>query len=136
MPNSLAEVTAGAPNLANYTDNGDGTVTDNVTKLMWQKTPPPGTFIQPDASEYCISTLAGLGGHSDWRLPSLMELASLMDLGSTSATIATAFPSMFDTFWSSTSLAGSSGSWWVLDFGVPQPNTRFGGDLFDVRCVR
>ena len=68
MPNSQADVTAGAPNLESYTDNGDGTVTDNVTGLMWQQAVPTATYSWAGAVTYC-STLT-LAGHSDWRLPS------------------------------------------------------------------
>ena len=53
MPNDRVDVTAGAPNLESYTDNKDGTVTDNLTGLMWQQTVPtartPGPRRSPTA---------------------------------------------------------------------------------------
>ena len=57
-----------------YTDNGDGSVTDNVTGLMWQQ----GFEVMgyDAAVEHAVeSTLAG---HSDWRLPSIKEMYSLI----------------------------------------------------------
>jgi hypothetical protein len=53
MPNSQVDVTAGAPNLESYTDNGDGTVTDNVTGLMWQQAVPATTYTWANAVAYC-----------------------------------------------------------------------------------
>jgi len=92
MPNSQADVTAGAPNLESYTDNGDGTVTDNVTGLMWQQVVPSATYTWANAVAYC-PTLA-LAGHSSWRLPSRIELESIVDFGQSSPSInGTYFPS-------------------------------------------
>ncbi len=59
-----------------YTDNGDGTVTDNVTGLMWQQDPG-------NKQEY-YDGVAGangfnLSGFSDWRVPTVKELYSLID---------------------------------------------------------
>jgi hypothetical protein len=59
-----------------YRDNGDGTVSDLNTGLMWQKVPGPEvTWRQavPGAS-----TLR-LGGEADWRLPTIKELYSLIE---------------------------------------------------------
>ena len=59
-----------------YTDNGDGTVTDNQTGLVWQKT--PGSKVNFDAAKNDAATLQ-LGGENDWRLPTIKELYSLMN---------------------------------------------------------
>jgi len=61
-----------------FTDNGDDTVTDNNTKLMWTKNANLGGSKQWfDALGYCDGFK--LADHSDWRLPSLSELNSLID---------------------------------------------------------
>jgi hypothetical protein len=136
VPNSQVDVTAGAPNLESYTDNGDGTVTDNVTGLTWQQAVPVTRYIWADAVAYC-PTLA-LAGHSDWRLPSIIELSSIVDLGQSGPIInPTYFPSIpSDFFWSASPLAGSSSSAWAVLFG--DGFTDYGdvsGTLY-VRCVR
>ena len=58
-----------------YTDNGDGTVTDNNTGLMWQQTPHDGKLSYKEAVEY-VENL-NLGGYTDWRLPTMKESFSL-----------------------------------------------------------
>ncbi len=62
---------------ASYTDNGDGTVTDEVTGLMWQQTPTSGSISWEEANEYCESL--ELAGYDDWRMPTLKELYSFSD---------------------------------------------------------
>ncbi|MEM9160896.1 MAG: DUF1566 domain-containing protein, partial [Verrucomicrobiota bacterium] len=57
-----------------YKDNGDGTVTDLVTGLMWTKTPIKATYQEAlDGAETCE-----VGGYDDWRVPSIKEIYSLM----------------------------------------------------------
>ena len=63
-----------------YRDNGDGTITDLVTGLMWQKTPPAKGFTWEEAKEY-VENLT-LGGYNDWRLPTPKELFSIMNFSS------------------------------------------------------
>lgn len=60
-----------------YIDNGDGTITDNNTGLMWQKTPVDNGMSWTEAAEYCASL--DLGGYDDWRLPTVKELFSISD---------------------------------------------------------
>jgi hypothetical protein len=144
MPNSQADVTAGAPNLESYTDNADGTVTDNVTGLMWQQVVPQDTRTYADAVAYC-STLA-LAGHSDWRLPSVIELVSIVDCGQSVPSMDGSYfswgigynPGTWGVmFWSSSPMVESPGElmWCVLfDYG----DTFFEdvSSAVRVRCVR
>ncbi len=58
-----------------YRDQGDGTVSDLVTGLMWQKNPREKmTYDQALAG----ADTCKIGGYTDWRLPSIKELYSLI----------------------------------------------------------
>lgn len=60
-----------------YKDNGDGTVTDRATGLMWTKGDSAKGMTWKDALAYASSLR--LAGHSDWRLPNAKELQSIVD---------------------------------------------------------
>ncbi|RKZ91878.1 MAG: hypothetical protein DRR19_05965 [Candidatus Parabeggiatoa sp. nov. 1] len=60
-----------------YTDNGDGTVSDNNTGLLWEQAHHGERLSYYSAKTACESL--ELGGHTDWRLPTLKELFSLAD---------------------------------------------------------
>jgi hypothetical protein len=62
-------------NQADYRDNGDGTVTDLVTGLMWQQNPGEKMTYSEAAAGADDFALAG---YDDWRLPTVKELYSLI----------------------------------------------------------
>jgi hypothetical protein len=62
-------------NTPSYTDNGDGTITDNVTGLMWVKA--RGSVVTWDAAVSGASTNR-TGGYTDWRMPTIKESYSLI----------------------------------------------------------
>ncbi|MBT5028108.1 MAG: DUF1566 domain-containing protein [Nitrospinaceae bacterium] len=67
-----------------FVDNGDGTVTDLETKLMWKQT---DSYQDTSkwvnwfrALEYVKKlNLENFGGHNDWRIPDLEEAEGLYD---------------------------------------------------------
>jgi hypothetical protein len=121
---------------ASYALTAD-TVSDGVTGLVWQRT----VSRKPDlaaAAGYC-DTLT-LGGAGDWRLPTLIELRSIVDSTKANPAIdSTAFPGtppyQYWTAGLSTQSAAADG--WILDFkdGGAQSAKLYAGDLY-VRCVR
>jgi hypothetical protein len=62
---------------SSYEINGDGTVTDLNTGLMWQQTPDFERYNFYDAFDY-VDELE-IGGYTDWRLPTIKELYSLLN---------------------------------------------------------
>jgi hypothetical protein len=136
MPNVQVDVTAGAPNLSSYTDNGDGTVTDKVTQLMWQQSVGNSTYTWAQAQTHCAAVT--VAGHSDWRLPSQIELESIIDYGQATAPFinATYFPSTpASVFWSSTPLVGGTTGWPVF-YMTGYAGAFSATGSYPVRCVR
>ena len=75
-----------------FTDNSDGTVTDNLTGLMWMKNADAGndcdgadtgyeTWADALASAAACNSGGGYAGYTDWRLPNVRELQSLVHYG-------------------------------------------------------
>ena len=62
-------------NQPSYTDNGDGTITDNVTGLTWEKYMGDKIAFSESFKKAKASTL---GGYTDWRVPTIKELYSLI----------------------------------------------------------
>ena len=64
-------------NVSSYRDNGDGTITDLNTGLMWSKAVDKKKVSLIEAEK--IVKRMTLGGHADWRVPNIKELYSLID---------------------------------------------------------
>ena len=102
--------------LDHFVINGDGTVTDTVTGLMWQQT-TPGKKSWEGAIRYCEGLT--LAEHDNWRLPHRRELRSIADYSRCGPAIDTDFfPNTLssDYYWSSTTSAYSSYCPWVVHF--------------------
>jgi hypothetical protein len=129
-----------------YRDNGDGTVTDLNTGLMWEQGDSRnqgGGQQWTTANAYCTDLV--LGGYSDWRLPTVSELKSLINLAHYNPVIDTAyFPGCHSFYyWSADEyIYCNVMCYWFVDFGgggtyytVFDPGG--GPDLWPrVRCVR
>ena len=100
----------------NFFDNNDGTITDTSTRLRWQKGTAPGTYTWEQALSYAENLT--LAGHNDWRLPTVKELASIVDLERTNPSIDTVyFPDTISSYyWSSTTYALSTDNAWPVPF--------------------
>lgn len=134
MPNSP---NSGLPNPAHYTDMGDGTVRDDVTCLLWQKQAPATTaYTWSDAKLKCTQNplLGGVG----WRLPSRIELMSIVDYARRDPTIVLAvFPSTLQSppYWTWSPLLGTADSY-AISF---HDGTVLHADqttMYLARCVR
>jgi hypothetical protein len=75
MPNPPA---AALPNPFSYTDNGDGTVVDNVTGLVWQKV-VSGSAAWAAAPAYCASLTLPAPAGTTWQVPTRIQLLSIVD---------------------------------------------------------
>ncbi|MBH1989428.1 MAG: DUF1566 domain-containing protein [Myxococcaceae bacterium] len=103
-----------------FVDQVPGVVVgDTATGLQWQKQTPQNTYNWTAAQIYCEELI--LGGYADWRLPTHIELQSILDYaisGSGSAIDQTAFPNSANNYyWSSVSVPGHPSQAWYVSFG-------------------
>jgi hypothetical protein len=95
-------------------DNGDGTVTDKCTGLMWERAPATDGYYWRQAIDYCEGLT--LGGHEDWRLPNLRELQSIADYGRYGPVLDPIFVTDTEWYWSSSCFVDSPNFAWSIDF--------------------
>lgn len=130
---------AGLPHPATYHfDQASPTVCDGVTGLVWERQPKPDLVDLDGALAYCAALV--VGGFADWRLPTRIELVSLLAHEKPPPLIdGDAFPgTVTDYYWTSSIVTGNNRSYGV-DFNsgdvhfLPGDTQR---TTFRVRCVR
>ena len=120
-----------------FEDNGDGTITDRCTGLMWQEeTGNGGNGLDwCDALAYCEGL--EFAGHDDWRLPNVKELQSIVDYGRTEPAIDPAFSALTARYWTSTSdMDVTSCAWYVSFYHGRIRHDHKSSDSYRVRAVR
>jgi len=122
-------------------------VRDNVTGLIWETKIDDGsihdkdnTYTWQDAQDVFVASLnaSSFGGYTNWRMPTLMELASLVDIGTNSPAIdITFFPNTVSSnYWSSTTYAETTfGAWGIYFLYGDDFNTNKAIEYY-VRAVR
>ena len=129
--------------LNRFTDNGNGTVTDGCTGLMWQQVDDGVDRLWCEALAHCEDL--DLGGETDWRMPNVFELESLVHYGFRNPPMID--PIFEDTngspgrYWTSTTRWDSTAFRtvaWLVEFneGTVDPAGDKDGDLWPVRAVR
>ena len=143
MPNPPV---ANLPNPFDYTDNGDGTVTDHVTGLVWQKV-VSGSATFAAAPAYCASLTLPAPSGTTWQVPTRIQLLSIVDYTTGAAVdapfLGTSQPPGGKYTWTSTpwvvsQMASKPQVAWMVNFGggggltsndAPQTDTEW------IRCV-
>ena len=111
--------------LDHFVINGDGTVTDTNTGLMWQQATMKSKMTWEDALAAC--EWLTLGGYYDWRLPSQRELNSIIDFNEYDPAInQTAFPNtMSYYYWSSSTQQMQTPYAWYVNFTTGEETGSF-----------
>ena len=87
-----------------FIDNGDGTITDHATELMWMEEDNTEGLLWKNALSYAENMI--YAGYSDWRLPDAKELQSIVDYTRSPATSGTA---AIDPLFSCTQISNEAG---------------------------
>lgn len=133
---AVRDITSSSMIPVRFVDNGDSTITDNLTNLVWQKFPPSLSQTWEQALTYAEGL--NLASQSDWRLPNIKELQSLNDETVVQPSVTTPFFQNVgvNKYWSSTTLPNQTTKAWYW-------NTAFGITTYDdkinsnkVLCVR
>jgi hypothetical protein len=115
-----------------FTDNGDGTVTDNLTGLMWAKDANDnGTMTWQEAIDYTNNLSLGTSCGSprtDWRLPNIKELKSMVDYSNYSSALPTGHPFtnvQSSQYWTSSTAIYDTGRAWYIYMGTGVKSNNF-----------
>jgi hypothetical protein len=121
-----------------FTDNGDSTVTDTKTSLVWQQitlAPSSNKKSWEESLTYCEDLT--LASQSDWRLPNIKELGSIVDVSEQRGNPAideTAFPGTQQYYWSSTPYGSNNVQYFGFNYGRVLFDSKTNNNY--VRCVR
>lgn len=125
-----------------FTDNGDGTISDNATGLMWPKD-GVGTGCNSGATLAWAAAITWAEGlefaeHDDWRMPNRFELESILDLGRYPHINSTFFSSTRTTnpYWSSSTCSGDTANAWYVHFNTGVASFNAKTTAYYVRPVR
>lgn len=127
---------------ARYIENLNGTVTDTQTGLMWQQDTAPGVMNWNEALTYCRNL--ALAGYSDWRLPDIDELESLVNRAYVPSINPDFFPDTrveeeegdYKGYWSSTTDADNINNAWNVLFSYGYAYSYARNTQHYVRAVR
>jgi hypothetical protein len=126
-----------APGLAAAFTAANGTVTDERTGLVWQQQDDGQQRTWDAAISYCEGLIQP-DNKSDWRLPNIKELESIIDDSRYNPSIDTEVftGATASDYWSSTTYAGISSYAWFVNFSYGYINPYVNSNNCYVRCVR
>ena len=132
-PSSL--IPADHTNSADYTST-NGVTLDKVTGLEWQQEYSSSDFTYPSARINCLAL--ELDGKTDWRLPAVKELLSIVNFGTSNPAINDAgFPATEPLlYWATTDINTNANKRWGVGFGLGSSESADETSSHKARCVR
>jgi hypothetical protein len=131
MPGSTLDVAAGAPNPADLILEGGVVVYDRVTRLHWGASPLAKNVTYADADMACSKSPTPGG----FRLPTMVELATLLDLGRTPPKIVGEITGVTQFVWTSTADSSDPAAHVAFDFSNGTSRYLVSNLLGDALCV-
>ena len=130
MPNTAG---LSLPNSRSYDTTTDGVVVDRVTGLMWEATANVTPLLNTEAATYCGNL--GLAGYDDWRVPTRIELVTIVEYAATNPALdTTGFAASEPAVLFMTASASTRTYTWQVDFAFGETSTE--STRAPVRCVR
>jgi MYXO-CTERM domain-containing protein len=124
------------PNAQALAKTADDEVTDKTTGLVWQRGDDGNTYTYADAAKHC-STFTSAEASTGWRLPSVVELMTLIDSGVDLPSIDPSFTgAQSNNYWTSTPTAIASMLSWTVKFDFGEVIPLLTDSTLPVRCVR
>ena len=118
-----------------YVDNGDGTVLDQASGLVWEKAGSASDMTWKQALAWCENQRTA--GKSDWRLPNKLELETLVDVSRVAPAIDPVFTESGHSYWTGSTDAGYVSGAWHINFGQGGfENSQPKIFTYHARCVR
>ena len=114
---------------------GSNTVVDQGTGLEWQKSDDATPRNWQNALAYCENL--SLNSKTDWRLPNIRELKSIVDVNRYYPAIDPVFTCQPSSYWSATTVTNPPAtSAWIVNFANGDDNWYIKTNSYRVRCVR
>ena len=126
-----------SPGTTDYVINNELTVLDKVTGLEWQRQDDNVLRDWNESLDYCSDL--SLGGKTDWHLPDILQLQSILDYGQSASPLisATVFPDTeSEDYWSASIGSSESRFAWGASFDIGFIGQRDKSNDYYVRCVR
>lgn len=133
-----------------FKDNGDGTLTDNQSKLTWMRcslgqvwsgatctgTPSIHTWQSAQDAAVKLDQQGGYAGRKDWRVPQIPELAMIVERQcSNPRTNMALFPATPENYFWTATVPADPGNAYVLSFGDEGAKYKSRGEALNVRLV-
>jgi hypothetical protein len=112
-------------------------VIDKSTNIMWQDDIEATQYLEDIefAKLYCEELI--LNGYTDWKMPNIKQLQSIVDVNKKSPTVTKEFQyTSKNKYWSNTQFFMDESNYWYVDFQTGITSNDKESNTYNVRCIR